>query len=48
MQNQMSTELLFGIYLTNLNEEEEEKEDALRVGLEGYTTALPTLRCRGV
>lgn len=49
MQNQTSTELLLGIYLTNLNEEEEEEEeDALSVGLEGESTALPTLRCRGV
>lgn len=49
MQNQTSTELLLGIYLTNLNEEEEEeKEDALSVRLEGETTALPTFRCRGV
>lgn len=31
MQNQTSTELLLGIYLTNLNEEEEEEwEDTVR------------------
>lgn len=33
MQNQTSTELLLGIYLTNLNEEEEEEwEDTVGVG----------------
>lgn len=47
MQNQTSTELLLGIYLTNLNEEEEEEwEDKAR--LEGEAPALPTIRCRGV
>lgn len=49
MQNQTSTELLLGIYLTNLNEEEEEeKKRALSVWLEGETTTLSTLRCKGV
>lgn len=50
MQNQTSTELLLGIYLTNLNEEEEEEwEDTVSVGLEGASgPVLPTLRCRGV
>lgn len=42
MQNQTSTELLLGIYLTNLNEEEEEEwEDTVSVGLEGEAPCSP-------
>lgn len=43
MQNQTSTELLLGIYLTNLNEEEEEEwEDPVR--LEGEAPRPPPIR----